>query len=141
MRKNIILLTFSFATLLLVACQSQDKQMTMLDEISPISISESEGYGGINENYFKYIDNDELILTFEDTFKNAKGKKHKVDTDTEKPDYDILIRYENGETNGLHLLLGSTEETSRVMYVGYENNGFDISSEDAKKLRNILENQ
>ncbi|WP_185959637.1 hypothetical protein [Lentibacillus cibarius] len=45
MKKIILLLTLSFCALLLFACQSQDKQMTMLDDISSISIFESDGYG------------------------------------------------------------------------------------------------
>ncbi|MYL57579.1 hypothetical protein GLW20_08680 [Virgibacillus halodenitrificans] len=141
MKRIILSLALSFCALFLFACQSQDKQMTMLDGISSISISESEGYGGINENYVTTIDKDTIISRFEEVFKNAEAKKQKVDVDTEKPDYDILIRYENGETHGLHLLLGNTREKSRVMYVGHENNVFDISPEGTKVLKGLLNNQ
>lgn len=140
MKKIILLLTLSFCALLLFACQSQNKQMTMLDDISSISIFESDGYGGINENFVTTIDKDTIISRFEEAFKDAEGRKQKVDVDTEKPDYDILIRYENGETHGLHLVLGNTGEKSRVMYVGHENNGFDISPEGTKGLRGVLNN-
>ena len=140
MKKINLSLTLSFCALLLFACQSQDKEMTMLDEISSISISKSDGYGGINENYVTTIDKDTIIISFEEAFRNAEGRKQKVDADTEKPDHDILIRYENGETHGLHLVLGSTGEKSRVMYVGHENNGFDISPEGTKVLRGVLDN-
>jgi len=114
--------------------------MTMLDDISSISISESDGYGGINENYFATIDKDTLISKFEEVFKNAKGKKQKIDVNKEKSYYDILVRYKNGEDHLLHLLLGNTGEKSRVMYVGHENNGIDISPEDTKVLGSILDN-
>lgn len=115
--------------------------MTMLDDISSVSIAESDGYGGINENYITTIDKDTIISIFEKAFENAEGRKQKVDVNTEKPDYDILIHYENGETNGLHLVLGNTGEMSRVMYVGHENNGFDISPESTKEIRGVLDNQ
>lgn len=140
MKKKILSLTLSFCALLLFACQSQEEKMTMLDDISSISISESDGYGGINENYFATIDQDTLISKLEEIFKNAEGKKQKVDVDKDKPDYDILVRYKNGEDHLLHLVLGNTGEKSRVMYVGHENNGFDISPEDTKILRSILSN-
>lgn len=90
------------------ACQTQDKEMTMLDDISSITIGEFDGYGGINENYFTTIDKNTIISIFEQVFENAEGRKQKVDVNTEKPDYDILIHYENGETHGLHLVLGNT---------------------------------
>jgi major membrane immunogen (membrane-anchored lipoprotein) len=141
LKKVILSLTLSFSALLLFACQSQDKEMTILDDISSISISESDGYGGINENYVTTVDKDSIISRLEVAFKNAKGRKQKVDVDTEKPDYDILIRYENGETHGLHLVLGNTGEKSSVMYVGHENNSFDISPEGTKVLRSVLDNQ
>lgn len=140
MKKILLSLTLSFCALLLFACQSQAEEMTMLDDISSISISKSDGYGGINENYFATIDKDTLISRFEEVFKNAEGKKQKVDIDNEKPDYDILIRYKNGETHILHLVLGNTREKSRVMYVSHEDKGFDISPEDTKVLRGVLDN-
>lgn len=140
MKKIILSLTLSLCALILFACQSQEKEMTMLDDISSISISKSNGYGGINENYIETIDKDTIISRFEETFKNAEGRKQKVDVDTEKPDYDILIRYKNGETHGLHLVLGKTGEKSRVMYFGHENNGFDISPEGTEVLKGVLDN-
>ncbi|WP_198153600.1 hypothetical protein [Thalassobacillus sp. C254] len=82
--------------------------MMMLDDISSTSISKSSDYGGINENYIATIDNDTTISRFEEALKDAEGREQKVNVDTEKPDYDILIRYENGETHGLHLVLGNT---------------------------------
>lgn len=141
MKKILLSLTLFFCALLLFACQSQDKEMTMLDDISSISLSKSVGYGGINENYIAKVDKYTLISRFEKVFKNAEGKKQKVNVNNEKPDYDILIRYENGETHGLHLVLGDTGEKSRVMYVGHENNCFDISPKDTKVLRDILDNR
>lgn len=141
MKKIILSLTLFFCVLLLFACQSQEKEMTMLDDISSISISKSSGYGGINENYIATIDKDTTISRFEEALKNAEGREQKVNVDTEKPDYDILIRYENGETHGLHLVLGNTGEKSRVMYVDHEKNGFDISPEGTEVLKGVLDNQ
>ncbi|MCF3943905.1 hypothetical protein [Oceanobacillus alkalisoli] len=141
MKKITLSLTLFFCALLLFACQSQEKEMTMLDDISSISISKSSGYGGINENYIATIDKDSTISRFEESLENAEAREQKVNVDTEKPDYDILIRYENGETHGLHLVLGNAGEKSRVMYVGHENNGFDISPEGTEVLKDVLDNQ
>jgi uncharacterized lipoprotein YehR (DUF1307 family) len=139
LKKVNLSLMLSFCALLLFACQSQEKKMTMLDDISSISISESDGYGGINEDYFMTIGKETIISTFQEIFKNTEGRKQKVDVDNERPDYDILIHYRNGETHLLHLVLGNTGEKGRVMYVGHENNGFDISAKDTNVLRDILD--
>lgn len=139
MKRILLLITLSFCTLLLFACQAEE--MTVLDNVSFISISDSDGYGGINEVSSKTIDSDVQILQFESILKNAKGRKQKVGVVKEKPDYDIVVHYENDGTHLLHLVLGGIGEKSRVMYVGYEDNGFDISPEDTKVLKDILENQ
>ncbi|MDY0408683.1 hypothetical protein [Paracerasibacillus soli] len=110
MKKILFILLLSFCTLLLFACQSQEKEMMMLDDISSISISKSGGYGGINENYIATIDKDTTISRFEEALKNAEGREQKVNVDTEKPDYDILIRYENGELTDCTLCLGIQEK-------------------------------
>ncbi|AIF42898.1 hypothetical protein [Virgibacillus sp. SK37] len=141
MKKIILSLTLSLCGLLLFACQSQDKPMTILGDISLISISESNGYGGINENYVSTIEKDKIISRFEAVLKNAEGRKQQIDIDTEVPDYDILILYESGETHGLHLVLGNLGEKSRVIYAGKENNGFDISPEGTRELIGLLGNQ
>ncbi|WP_240378196.1 hypothetical protein [Bacillus piscicola] len=141
MKKILLLLLLSFCALLLFACQSQEEKMTLIDNVSSISISKSDAYGGLNENYFTTIDEDAIISRFEEIVKNAEGRKQKVDVDKEKPDYDILVRYKNGETHGLHLVLGNTGEKSRIMYIGHELNGFDISPKDTNYLRDMLEGQ
>jgi len=139
LKKFLLPLLLSFCVMLLFGCQ--EKEMTLLDDISSISISKSYGYGGVNGNYFTVIDQDTLTSKLQRVLKNAEGKRKRVNVEKEKPDYDIVIDYKNGETHLLNLILGNEGEKSRVMYVGHENNGFDIPSEDTKILREIIKNQ
>lgn len=134
-----MLLGLSFCVFLLFACQLQEKKMTLLDDISSISVSKSNGYGGINDNYFTTIDQENLISKFQEVLKSAEGKRKKVNVEKEKPDYDIVVDYGNDETHLLHLVLGNEGEESRVMYMGHEVNGFDISTKDTEFLREMLE--
>lgn len=46
-----------------------------------------------------------------------------------------------GKSTDYILCLEMQEKKSRVMYVGHENNGFDISPEGAGVLKNVLDNQ
>lgn len=138
MKKVLLLILVAFCCVTLIACQSQKEEMTLLDTVADISISKSNGYGGINENYFLSINQEETISVFEDVMKNAKGISQDVDVTHEKPDYDILIRYENGGTQGLHLLLGNVGEESVIMYIGHEKNGYLVSPKDTNDLRLLI---
>ncbi|WP_100374764.1 hypothetical protein [Bacillus sp. FJAT-45037] len=138
MKKLLSSLLLAFFSVTLIACQSHNEEMTLLDNVSSILISKSNGYGGLNENYFLSINQEETISGFEEVLKNAKGIGQEMEVTNEKPDYDILIRYENRETHGLHLLFGNTWEESVIMYIGHEKNGYIVSPEDASELRKLL---
>ena len=140
MRNLFVLLLLAFFSVTLIACQSQNEEMTLLDRVSEISISKSNGYGGLNESYFVSIKQAEAISGFEDILKMTKGINSDIDVTSEKPDYDILVRYENGGTHGLHLVLGNEGEESIFMYIGYEKSAYTISPENTNKLKRIINN-
>ncbi len=137
MRNLFLLLLLYFCTLTLIGCQSQSEEMTLLDNVSDISISKSKGYGGLNENYFASFSQEEIISKFEEILKNAKDTNQ--DATNETPTYDILVRYENGGTHGLHLLLGNEGKKSIFMYIGHEKNSYTVSPDDTNKLKKIID--
>ena len=137
-KKLLSSLLLVFCSVSLIACQPQNEEMT-LGSISEISISISNGYGGLNENYFLSNKQEETISIFEVILKNAKEIRQDVNVNNEKPDYDILIRYENDGTQGLHLLLGNVGEESIIMFIGHEENGYIISPKDTNELRKLLD--
>ncbi|WP_117170257.1 hypothetical protein [Paraliobacillus sediminis] len=141
MKKLLLTVLLAFCSVTLVACQSQYEGIALLNNVSNVSISKSNGYGGLSENYFLLINQEETLSGFEEVLKSVKGKSQNVDTTNEKPDYDILIRYENGDTQGLHLLLGNLEEESLIMYIGHEKNGYIVSPKDTNELRMVLDIQ
>jgi hypothetical protein len=136
-----ILLCFLFITcsFALIACQTQVEEMKLADNVTDISISKSNGYGGLNENYILSINQVESISGFENVLQNAKKISQDVDVTNETPDYDLLISYENGETRGLHLLLGNPGEESVIMYIGHEKKSYMVSPKETKKLRTLLD--
>ncbi|MFC0525453.1 hypothetical protein ACFFGV_17860 [Pontibacillus salicampi] len=141
MKKWLLVFNLAFFSITLISCQSRMEEMKLLDGVSDISISKSNGFGALNENYFVSIDQSEDISTFSGILKNAKGINREVDVYNEKPDYDILVRYENGEDRGLHLVLGNEGEESIVMFIGNEKKGFTVSSEDTRMLKSIIDIQ
>ncbi|RSL30494.1 hypothetical protein D7Z54_25665 [Salibacterium salarium] len=142
MKKIYLLFILALAlALALSACQTVHEKIEPLDDISKISISESGGYGGINNDFFMTISEKKTISGIEGVIKRANGKKHVVDVSDDKPDYDLLINYADGGTHLLQLVLGSEGEESIFTYVGHEKNGFYVSPEDTKLLRDSLELQ
>lgn len=136
----LLLVLLPISTFLLISCQSQEKELSLLDDdISSISVSKSDGYGGINDNYFTTIDKKTQISKFQGILKRAKSKKKKIDVDKESSDYDLVIDYGKDKKHLMHLVLGDKGEKSRMVYMGNENNGFNIPSKDTEDLRNILD--
>lgn len=112
---------FLLITTLLAGCLSQE-MMTLLDqEVNAVSISRSEGLGGINENTFHTFTDDESIAFFEQAITTAQVSNLK--SRDRQPDYDILIEYKPTDeggfpTHGLHLWLGQEDEKSKWSYIG-----------------------
>lgn len=139
MKKILLSLLFITCCFALIACQTQVKEMKPKDNITDISISISNGYGGLNEDYILLMDQENSISGFENVLQNAKKLSRDMDVANEKPDYDLLIRYDNGETQGLHLLLGNTGEESVIMYIGQERQGYIVSPKETKEIRKLLD--
>ncbi|MEG0260360.1 MAG: hypothetical protein RR595_02730 [Lysinibacillus sp.] len=136
MKHVFLILLLSCSTVTLISCQSQNEGMTLVENVSDISISKSTAYGSLNENFFSSFSQEEIITDFEKILNNSKGTT--IDVMKETPTYDILVRYENGDTHGLHLLLENEGEESILMFIGYED-GYIVSSEDTRKLKNIID--
>lgn len=136
LKKTLLTVLFIIFVMIFVGCHSIKEEMSILDTITQISISNSKGYGGLNENYFVSLDNSEVVLSFEEILKDAKNVKGSYNR--LNPDYDILVQYKNGDTHGLHLFLGNEDEESEFMYIGHEDTIYKVNPEGTRKLRQII---
>ncbi|MGO1470543.1 MAG: hypothetical protein ACTHW2_11020 [Tissierella sp.] len=138
MKKILIFVLLICSTIFVVSCSREKymQEMTLLDSIKEISISEFNGYGGLNEDYIASVSKKELISDFENIIRNTSdGSKY---IDKEGPDYDILIKYEDGGTHGLHLILGDKDQESKFLYIGHENIAYSSTQEATEELKDIL---
>ncbi|PFA68753.1 hypothetical protein CN378_05975 [Bacillus sp. AFS015802] len=138
MKKIVLSFLFIVCSFALIACQNRVDEMKLADNVTDISISKSNGYGSLNENYILSINQEESITVFESVLQKAKKISQDMDLTNEAPDYDLLISYENGGTRGLHLLLGNPGKESLIMYIGHEKKGYIVSPDETKKLRTLL---
>ena len=129
MRKIIPLLWIAIA---LTGCQSQNMAIDHGNEIDAIEISESSGFGGMNENFSMSFEDSENIEVFLTLMENATEE----DVDINAPDYDMKITYEDGANKGIHL--SQHEEQIVLMFIGHEEDTYISTPEDSEKVENLI---
>ncbi|MEY8347263.1 hypothetical protein AALF16_02935 [Bacillus cereus] len=134
MRK--ILSCFILVMLILISagCGVFNEDNVKKEDISKLSISTSKEFGGLNEEYFINIEDEEKLKGIHNLLNDVKKQKRS----DKKPQYDLLNTYKNGATHGIHLYLGDAGEQSVIMYIGHEETAYYISAEMTKQLRKII---
>lgn len=127
-----ILSFFILCLVFLMGCQTHIETMELLDEkISAINVSESNGLGGMNEDIIMSFTDEESMKGFKKAITSAQKQSGKVDIS--KPDYDVMVKYGEGQpTHGIHLWLGKENEKSMFMYIG-DNEVYLTSVKDTGK--------
>jgi hypothetical protein len=122
----------------IVVCQTNQENMVLLDEkVKEINIAKSNGDGDMNQEIFLSIDNRQSINMFEKAIKTAM--KQKSDVNKAKPDYDVMVEYEEGfPTHAIHLWLGEENEESILMYMVGEGETYLTSSKTTNDLRELI---
>ncbi|WP_273851837.1 hypothetical protein [Guptibacillus spartinae] len=136
MKRFTLIISFVCILFTLLGCQSENKEMVVLDQITKISVSNSDGFGGLNENYIFSSQENKLTSSFEEIIERTTLVNKELSQVT--PDYDILVEYENQDTQGLHLILGSSDQESYLTYIGYEDKVYRISQNDIERIRGFL---
>ncbi|MEN1936013.1 hypothetical protein AAIE21_10400 [Paenibacillus sp. 102] len=134
MRKILSCFILVMLTLISAGCGAFNEDNVKKQDISKLSISTSKGLGGLNEDYFINIEDEEKLKRIHNLLNDVKKQKRS----DEKPQYDLLITYQNGDTHGIHLYLGGAGEKSVIMYIGHEETAYYTSEEMTKQLRKII---
>ncbi|MCM3110746.1 hypothetical protein [Lederbergia lenta] len=125
----------------LVGCQFHEiENMVLLDEkIAEVTISESNGFGGMNEEIIQSFTDKESIKTFKKAITTARKQVGNVDVSD--PQYDVMVKYTSKEgqlpTHGIHLWLGKENEKSMFMYIE-DKEVYFTSSKMTEKLRMLI---
>ncbi|WP_147805234.1 hypothetical protein [Alkalicoccus halolimnae] len=136
MKKIGILILLSHA-LFLSACLNGEQGVPLSDDIKEISISESEGFSGINADFFLVMRETSKV---EEIMKNAEEVETDVaENGAEENRYDFVIKYESEGARLLHLFLGDKGEKSLFTFTGYDQEGYETTPEETAALRRLLE--
>ena len=120
---------------MLTGCGSNDFRT---DGIEEVRVSESDGFSSFQERDVVTFDEPEAIRVFEDMLREADelpGVANSVG-----PEYDIEIRFEDGETDRYYLWLNDDPKSVSSLYDADDTNiGYRLPADVTEELINLLE--
>ncbi|WP_058763580.1 hypothetical protein [Exiguobacterium chiriqhucha] len=120
---------------MLSGCGSNDFRT---DGIEEVRVSESDGFSSFQERDVITFDESEAIRVFEDMLREADeipGVANVVG-----PEYDIEIRFEDGETDRYYLWLNDDAKSASSLYDADDTNiGYRLPADVTEELINLLE--
>lgn len=122
--------------LILIGCQSTVDDETPNDEISKVSLSNSNTIGQINTDFFTVYEDEEVLETFQNIFTSAVKQEGIVDI--AEPEFDLEVIYKEGNKQEYHLWLGEKDEQSTLMQVEDTHAIYTISEEATNQLIDLV---
>lgn len=122
--------------LILIGCQSTVDDETPNDEISKVSLSNSNTIGQINTDFFTVYEDEEVLETFQNIFTSAVKQEGIVDI--AEPEFDLEVIYKEGNKQEYHLWLGEKDEQSTLMQVEDTHTIYTISEEATNQLIGLV---
>ena len=122
--------------LILIGCQSTVDDETPNDEISKVSLSNSNTIGQINTDFFTVYEDEEVLETFQNIFISAVKQEGIVDI--AEPEFDLEVIYKEGNKQEYHLWLGEKDEQSTLMQVEDTHTIYTISEEATNQLIDLV---
>lgn len=131
-----IIVSILLIPLILIGCQSTVDDETPNDEISKVSLSNSNTIGQINTDFFTVYEDEEVLETFQNIFTSAVKQEGIVDI--AEPEFDLEVIYKEGNKQEYHLWLGEKDEQSTLMQVEDTHTIYTISEEATNQLIDLV---
>ena len=133
MKKDIFfILLLSLISVVLIGCQSKDRNGFSEVNIMQVSISKSSGFGKVNSNFFIVYEDKETLDIFNNAISNAVKRDGIVDM--AEPEFDLKVLYIDGNKQGYHLWVGEKGQKSTLMNVNDTHTIYAISEEITNQL-------
>ncbi|MFC4682878.1 MULTISPECIES: hypothetical protein [unclassified Exiguobacterium] len=134
-QRHISVLGLTVLTLTLTGCGSNDFRTDGMEEVR---VSESDGFSSFQESDIVTFDEPEAIQVFENMLREADeipGVANVVG-----PEYDIEIRFEDGETDRYYLWLNDDPKSDSSLYDADDTNiGYRLPADVTEELIGLLE--
>ncbi|MFJ5765943.1 hypothetical protein ACIP9C_11280 [Lysinibacillus sp. NPDC093210] len=132
MKKFILcVLSLCILSVIVIACQSNESV-----NISKVSISKSSGFGKVNADFFTVYKDKESLDIFNNAI--ASAVRREGIADMVEPEFDLKVRYTDGNKQGYHLWIGEKGQKSTLMKVNDTHTTYSISEEITEQLIDLL---
>lgn len=145
MKKTLLIIFVTILSTLFTGCSSKVSNTDVLlsettslhnDEVITISVAESYGFGAFNKEYFAIFNDKESINTLENII--HKASKNFGIANMTNPEYEITVKYANGESEILYLWLGDENLHSTLMYVTDTHTIYTVNKSMNSELNSLL---
>lgn len=137
MKKMIVLVVFlSSISVILIGCQSNDKNRLPDEHVLKVSISKSNGFGKVNADFFTVYEDEDTLDLFRDAISSAVKKEGIADM--VEPEFDIKVVFKDGNKQGYHLWLGEKGQKSTLMNVKDTHTIYSISETKTNPLIDLV---
>ena len=130
------IVSLTLILVVLVGCQSSIDDEISSDEISKVSISNSNNIGNINTDFFMVYEDEEVLEVFQNLFRSAVKQEGIVDMS--EPQFDLEVVYKEGNKKDYHLWLGEKDQKSTLMNIEDTNTIYSISEEATNQLIDLI---
>src|SRR5690625_4028495 len=93
-------------------------------------------FGSINDDYHLFFEKEADIKTFIDAINTSRPVGG--DVDMPEADYDILLKFNEGESEGFHLWISAESSTGTIMKIDDTATTYTLTKRSTNKLREIL---
>lgn len=126
---------FALTILLLIAC-SPYSNLDVESEVDEVTVSSFKDFGSINEDYHLFFEKEAYIKTLVDAINTSKLAGG--DVDMPEGDYDILLKFNEGQSEGFHFWISEDSSTGTIMKIDDTATAYKLTKRSTKKLREIL---
>lgn len=105
-------------------------------EVDEVTVSSFKNFGSINEDYHLFFEREADVKIFIDAINTSKPVGG--DVDMPEGDYDILLKFNEGRSEGFHLWISEESSTGTIMKIDDTATAYTLTKRSTKKLKDIL---
>lgn len=121
--------------LVFTACSSHSN-FELRGEVDEVKISVFQEFSTLNEDYHIFFEDKESIKIFVDAIENSSPISGVVDMP--KGDYDLLLSFNGGDSEGFHLWISETHPTGVIMKIEDTTTAYELTESSRSEILSLL---
>lgn len=129
------MITFLLTIFFLTAC-SLNSGLEIKSEVDEIKVSNFKDFGALNEDYHMLFIEEEDIKIFVNAIE--KSKPVKGDVDMPKGDYNFVLCFNEGTSEGFHLWISDRDSTGMIMKIDDTTTAYKLTKSSKNKILSLI---